>query len=57
MRKRALAFAALMPLFSATAGLVYLLWWESTHCLFCGKRLGSGGKCTNSECSLGRLTD
>ncbi len=59
MRKRALvlAIAVVMPLMSATGGLAYLLWWENTHCLFCGKKLGPGGKCTNPDCSLGRLTD
>jgi hypothetical protein len=45
------------PLMTAIAGLVYLLWWENSHCLFCGKKLGPGGKCTNPDCSLGRLTD
>lgn len=59
MRKRALvlAVAVAMPLMTAIGGLVYLLWWENTHCLFCGKKLGPGGKCTNPDCSLGRLTD
>ena len=59
MRKRALvlAIAVAMPLMTAMAGLAYLFWWENTHCLFCGKKLGPGGKCTNPDCSLGRLTD
>jgi hypothetical protein len=57
MRKRALAFAVLIPVVSAMAGLAYLVWWETTHCLFCGKKLGPNGRCTNPECSLGRLTD
>ena len=39
------------------AGLAYLVWWETTHCLFCGSKLGPNGRCTNPECSLGRLTD
>ena len=57
MRKRPLALAVAIPLVSAMAGLAYLLWWENTHCLFCGKKLGPGGKCPNPDCSLGRLTD
>ena len=59
MRKRAPVFAvaAVMPLVAAMGGLAYLLWWETTHCLFCGKKLGPDGKCSNPNCSLGRLTD
>ena len=57
MRKRSLAFAVLIPLVSAMAGLAYLVWWETTHCLFCGSKLGPNGRCTNPDCSLGRLTD
>lgn len=59
MRKRplVLAFAVVTPLITTIGGLAYLLWWENTHCLFCGQRLGPGGKCANPDCSLGRLTD
>jgi hypothetical protein len=59
MRKRALVLVAAVvaPLIMTVGGLAYLLWWENTHCIFCGKKLGPGGKCTNPDCSLGRLTD